>query len=646
MSLPRCLSRDFFSTLAESVGKANEQYFQEVHETPNPIKLLCLQQSCIADNKYLIETLDGSVPVEFKHTCLALVPPTIDGDRQLVGKVISFTQYKIAPTKSRYLIVLTRITIIPGDYRHLIGHLIPALVYHPKLAVPQDPQNIHDMKQEKLVMPSSGPIRKPQEQPRTVKAVSGPYDSSKGAGKKTDISPVKITDLTLYTPKWLIHARVVYKTEIRKFNNQRGESQLFSADLCDAHGEIRAIFFGEAVTKWYSFLEEGQVYSISGGQLKPANKRFNALKHSCEMILDENSHIQLFQNDDKIPSICCTFTPLNQLDDIKIGESIDVIGVVVKTNDSQSIQQKGTGNVIEKKDVFIVDSTRTTICLTLWGNKTQALNGKGSDSHPVICLKGVKVNSWQGKKLDAQGSTQITIEPVIPEALELRKWWTNVKGKRIIDSPFNELCTLSHIVSATNQALQFKCKFDTVLTLFLAIDSNGMVFTTRALIEILRDNSFSWPACPGCRKRMVNEGDRWNCTRCNSSSSPIHLYMLTLKIVDGTSHLWVTAFTGVGESIMNGVKAFEAVTLAEKGGVDANGRNFSNLFEEARLSEFVFKIKATVENFMDEPKIKYVSFPHINLNQSQKIIKATPLHRDIKFVINDRIKGIKKLMAS
>lgn len=36
------------------------------------------------------------------------------------------------------------------------------------------------------------------------------------------------------------------------------------------------------------------------------------------------------------------------------------------------------------------------------------------------------MGEWQGKKLDVQGSTQVICEPVIPEALKLRKWWNEV----------------------------------------------------------------------------------------------------------------------------------------------------------------------------------------------------------------------------
>ena len=49
--------------------------------------------------------------------------------------------------------------------------------------------------------------------------------------------------------------------------------KLFSIDLLDANnGEIRATLFKEAADKWFPILEQGQVYTISGGRLKVAGR--------------------------------------------------------------------------------------------------------------------------------------------------------------------------------------------------------------------------------------------------------------------------------------------------------------------------------------------------------------------------------------
>jgi replication factor A1 len=44
---------------------------------------------------------------------------------------------------------------------------------------------------------------------------------------------------------------------------------------------------------FYSILEEGQVYQISGCSLKAANKQFSNVKNDYEMTIDTNSSIVL-----------------------------------------------------------------------------------------------------------------------------------------------------------------------------------------------------------------------------------------------------------------------------------------------------------------------------------------------------------------
>ncbi|CDR93843.1 replication factor-a protein 1 (rpa1) family protein, putative [Babesia bigemina] len=634
MSLPRCLTADFFSSLADSVAKAGDGFFQEVHDCCSAVKILCLQQSCVAENKYLVEVLDGSVPVKYKHTCLALVPPTADGDKQLVGKVISFNQYKITPTKSRYLIILTKITIVPGDYRHLTCQLGPALVYHPGLSIQQAGQTpTSAMQPQGGVGTASGPIRKHDESLAQRKAQGSPYPitSSKPVVKTADAgssAQISISDLTIYTPKWIIRARVSHKSQIRKFNNQWGEGQLFSVDLCDADGEIRATFFGEAVTKWYYFLEEGQVYSFSGGQLKPANKKFNNLSHSCEISMDENAQIQLDQNDISIPVLRCTFTPINQIDSVEIGAIIDVIGIIVRAREIKLVQHKGSGSNIEKRDVMLCDNSGASIWLTLWSKKVQHFQNNELDGHPLVAFKGVKVGEWQGRRLDTQASTKITVDPVIAEAAEIRQWWTTTgcqlrfdAGRQGQEVHIEDIVSIRQITKAANQALQFK-----------SLGDNGITFTTRGIVEVIKESTFSWPACLECHRKMVNDQGQWMCTRCSARSKPKHTYILSLKIADDTGHLWASAANTVGAEIMNWVPAEELLALFEGGEVNADGKNFMNVFEEARLSEFIFKVRVTSEKYMDELRIKY------------RIAKAFRVGKHMDAAITCRMKDINELL--
>lgn len=53
----------------------------------------------------------------------------------------------------------------------------------------------------------------------------------------------------------MIKARVANKSGIRSWSNSRGEGKLFSMDLVDTSGEIRAKVFRDLVDKYYPMME-------------------------------------------------------------------------------------------------------------------------------------------------------------------------------------------------------------------------------------------------------------------------------------------------------------------------------------------------------------------------------------------------------
>ena len=60
--------------------------------------------------------------------------------------------------------------------------------------------------------------------------------------------------------RWTIKARVTNKSQVRSWSNSRGEGKLFSINLADESGEIRATAFRESVDKFYNFIEVNKVW--------------------------------------------------------------------------------------------------------------------------------------------------------------------------------------------------------------------------------------------------------------------------------------------------------------------------------------------------------------------------------------------------
>ena len=53
--------------------------------------------------------------------------------------------------------------------------------------------------------------------------------------------------------------RVVHKSEIKEWHNQRGQGRLFTVHFLDETGEIRATGFNDQVDAFYELLKEGNV---------------------------------------------------------------------------------------------------------------------------------------------------------------------------------------------------------------------------------------------------------------------------------------------------------------------------------------------------------------------------------------------------
>ncbi|ANQ06239.1 Replication factor a related protein [Plasmodium coatneyi] len=453
----------------------------------------------------------------------------------------------------------------------------------------------------------------------------GPYQQGNNPVIKiNDGILMHINKLSQYSSKWIIKARVQFKDVVRKYYSGNKEGKVFSIELCDEDGEIKVNFFGKAVDKWYDYLQLGKIYKISKGYIKAANKKFTTVKHDYEITLDENSIIEVLEENDNIPKFIYKFTTIDAVKNMKIGSLVDVIGVVFSYQESTQILIKKTGQYKEKRDIVLIDDSKETINVTLWGDHALNTEEVYLRDNSIICFKNLKVGEWQGIKLESHPKTKIDVKPDIERAHMLNTWWIN--NKQNLYSTVNVGAGIFHMEL---QKTIEEIKKDVNLANEDALSGKGIIFTTFGFIDHIYNSIPVYSACPDCNKKMVSnvveeEEEDVNssqmmeqsmyCSKCNKNNTPIYSYFINLKITDNTDSLRATAFAGCARTIMNGLSANEFMALRQEYVTQENIENF-DLIEKAKLNEFFFRIKAYMTSHMDELKKKYTIVDIVPMNK-------------------------------
>ena len=109
-------------------------------------------------------------------------------------------------------------------------------------------------------------------------------------GGHANIHP--IDSLSPYAHKWTIKARVTSKSEIKTWHNKNGEGKLFSVNLLDESGEIKATGFKDQCDAFYDLFTEGSVYYISTCRVNLAKKQFSTLNNDYELTFERDSTVE------------------------------------------------------------------------------------------------------------------------------------------------------------------------------------------------------------------------------------------------------------------------------------------------------------------------------------------------------------------
>ena len=105
--------------------------------------------------------------------------------------------------------------------------------------------------------------------------------------------PDQAAQQTPYQHRWTIKARVTSKSDVRTWHNKNGEGKLFSVNLMDESGEIKATGFNDQCDAFFDNFHEGTVYYVSSPcRVQLAKKQFTNLNNDYELTFERDTVVQ------------------------------------------------------------------------------------------------------------------------------------------------------------------------------------------------------------------------------------------------------------------------------------------------------------------------------------------------------------------
>ncbi|MCO5569497.1 hypothetical protein L7F22_023210 [Adiantum nelumboides] len=443
------------------------------------------------------------------------------------------------------------------------------------------------------------PVTAPSYQPAPAYSNRGPIMKNEAPARI-----VPIAALNPYHGRWTIKARVTAKGDLHRFNNARGEGKVFHFDLLDAEGgEIRVTCFNNIADQFYEQIEVGKVYMLSKGTLKPVQRAYNHLKSEWEIHLDNALTLDpCHEEDGSIPHQLFDFKPISEIENLEAHSMVDLVGVVVTINPSSTVMRKN-GTEAQKRTLQLRDTSGRSVEVTMWGsfcnNEGQQLQDLcDSGQFPVVAIKAGRISDFSGKSVSTISSSQILVNPNLPQCFEVKEWFERVGRSTAFQSISKE--------GASDSRPELRKMVAQIKDEGLGRSDKPEWIAMKATISFIKNDVFCYTACPlpvgdqQCSKKVINNGDgTWRCDKCDKSVAECdYRYLLSVQVQDHTGVTWVTAFQEAGEELM-GVSARELYMWKQDETV-----KFQELIQKLLFSQHLFKLKVKEESYNDEQRVK------------------------------------------
>jgi replication factor A1 len=421
-----------------------------------------------------------------------------------------------------------------------------------------------------------------------------------------------IKGLSPYTNgRWRIKARILNKSDIRKFTNSRGEGQLFKVELADASGETSGTFFGRAVDTFYNILQEGKVYTFSRGAIKVGNPRWDRSEHV--ITFEERAQIEpVAEEDSSIPGVTYDFQPLSQVEAAAPGTIMDVASVVHSVGELQTFTSRNTGRELTKREVGLFDTSGPDggcfVELTLWANRAADFK---MEVGQAIFFKGARVSEFNGTK-NLASPISYEANPDDQKAFALVQAFQAFKMRggsaptlRVGGGGAAGMRKTIEAMKEEDVGLGPPPAYGQVL------DPSGPRsihrHTVLAYVTNMPDRMPCYASCP----EMVGEGEKqrpcskkvtedvpgtWRCNAGHVCQQPVYRYLCRLTVADSTEQVEVNIYDQVAPKLFgcDAAQAAQAWTMQPE-----------SLQQQVVFKKLALRVRSQREVWQEAERIKY-----------------------------------------
>lgn len=528
--------------------------------------------------------------------------------------VVKVTQYQTAEYGERQLIYILNIELIKKG-SEVGSKLTVNLSAQPQQLQQQIPepnrphqpnfQNSHDHLTQPSPYPMGNIISDVSRTPRSMKS-------------SHESQTINIGDLTPYIGKWVVKGRVTSKSGIREYNNAKGGGKLFNFTLADNTGEIKVTGFNTDCERYYPIVEPNKVYILGRGSVKNADKRYTTA--DFEITLNNDSLLELSgdpKDERSLPLAKFNFVGIGSLGDLALNQPVDLLGAITEVGEFSTIISKTKNKELKKRNITIVDMSRHSISVTIWGDQAETFVAQEGD---IFITKGARVGNYGGKS--ASAGDCIFINPDIPETRKVKNWYRNLNERN-----FTALTSTQEQGGGGDQwkTIDQMLNMDYVKTQQSSGSGSGLYGKCKATLITVGKNPV-YKCCPngGCGKKLIDtQNGELKCEKCQQTYSTYkYRYKTDIEIGDHTTSTWVTLWDEKAEMILK-MKPEELERYMKMD----NKEQYDKIITRPNFKQFIFTLRSRLDTYNNDERVK---LHVISMNPLEPTSMAKKLMEEIK----------------